>query len=30
VGAGFLQKIVEESFGAQGTHTVSSATMSLD
>lgn len=30
VGSGFLQKIVEETFGAQGTHTVSSATMSLD
>lgn len=30
VGAGFLQRIVEETFGAQGTHTVSTATMSLD
>lgn len=30
VGAGFIQKIVEETFGAQGTHTISSATMSLD
>jgi len=29
LGAGLLQKIVPESFGAQGTHTVSSATMSL-
>lgn len=30
IGAGFLQKIVPEVFGAQGTHTVSAATMSLD
>jgi hypothetical protein len=30
IGAGFLQKIVPETFGAQGTHTVSAATMSLD
>ncbi len=30
VGSGFAQRIVEESFGAQGTHTVSTATMSLD
>jgi hypothetical protein len=30
VGSGFLQRLVEESFGAQGTHTVTSATMSLD
>jgi hypothetical protein len=30
IGAGFLQRIVVESFGAQGTHTVSTATMSLD
>ncbi len=30
VGSGFLQRIVVESFGAQGTHTVSSATMTLD
>jgi hypothetical protein len=30
VGSGFLQKIVEEAFGAQGTHTVSAATMSID
>lgn len=30
VGSGMLQRIVEEAFGAQGTHTVSSATMSLD
>lgn len=30
IGAGLLQRIVEEAFGAQGTHTVSSATMSLD
>lgn len=30
IGAGFLQKIIPEVFGAQGTHTVSTATMSLD
>jgi hypothetical protein len=30
IGCGFLQRIVLEAFGAQGTHTVSSATMSLD
>lgn len=30
IGAGFLQKLVPETFGAQGTHTVSSATMTLD
>jgi hypothetical protein len=30
IGAGYLQRIVEETFGAQGTHTVSSVTMSLD
>lgn len=30
VGAGFLMKIVEETFGAQGTHTISSATMTID
>jgi hypothetical protein len=30
VGAGFAQKIVEEVFGAQGTHTVTSVTMTLD
>lgn len=30
VGSGFLQRIIEETFGAQGTHTVSSATMTLD
>ena len=30
VGSGFLQRIVEEVFGAQGTHTVTTATMSLD
>jgi hypothetical protein len=30
IGAGFLQRLVEESFGAQGTHTVSTASMSLD
>lgn len=30
IGAGFLQRLIEESFGAQGTHTVSTATMSLD
>lgn len=30
VGAGMLQRIVEETFGAQGTHTVTSVTMTLD
>lgn len=30
IGAGMLQKIVPETFGAQGTHTITSATMSLD
>lgn len=30
VGSGFLQRIIEESFGAQGTHTVTTATMTLD
>lgn len=30
IGAGLLQRLVEESFGAQGSHTVSSATMTLD
>ncbi len=30
VGSGFAQRIVEETFGAQGTHTVSTATMTLD
>lgn len=30
VGSGFVQRIVEEAFGAQGTHTVTTATMSLD
>jgi hypothetical protein len=30
VGSGMIQRIVEEAFGAQGTHTVTSATMSLD
>jgi len=30
IGAGLLQKIVPETFGAQGTHTVSAASMSLD
>lgn len=30
VGAGMAQKIVEETFGAQGTHTVTSVTMSID
>jgi hypothetical protein len=30
VGACFVQRIVEEAFGAQGTHTVSTATMSVD
>lgn len=30
VGSGYIQRIVEESFGAQGTLTVTSATMTLD
>lgn len=30
VGAGFLQKIVEETYGSQGTHTVTTLTMSED
>ena len=30
IGAGFLQRIVVEAFGAQGTHTVTTATMSID
>jgi len=30
VGSGFVQRIVEEIFGAQGTHTVTTATMTLD
>jgi len=30
IGAGTLQKIIPEVFGAQGTHTITSATMSLD
>jgi hypothetical protein len=30
VGSGFLQRLVQEVFGAQGTHTVTSATMTLD
>lgn len=30
VGSGYAQRIVEETFGSQGTHTISSATMSLD
>lgn len=30
IGAGFLQRIVLETFGAQGTHTVSSLSMTLD
>lgn len=30
IGAGFLQRIVVEAFGAQGTHTVTTATMTLD
>lgn len=30
IGAGMLQRLVEESFGAQGTHTCTSATMTLD
>jgi hypothetical protein len=29
-GSGFLQRLVEEVFGAQGTHTVTTATMTLD
>lgn len=30
IGAGFLQKLVAEVFGAQGTHTVTTVTMTLD
>lgn len=30
VGSGFLQRIVAEVFGAQGTHTVTSVTMQID
>jgi hypothetical protein len=30
IGAGLLQRIVVETFGAQGTHTVTTATMTLD
>jgi hypothetical protein len=30
IGAGTLQKIVRETFGAQGTHTITSATLSVD
>jgi hypothetical protein len=30
VGSGMIQKIVEETFGAQGTHTVTSITLSVD
>jgi hypothetical protein len=30
IGAGLLQRLVEEVFGAQGTHTVTSVTMTLD
>lgn len=30
IGAGFLQKIVEETFGAQGTHTVSALSLTLN
>lgn len=30
VGSGYAQRLVEEVFGAQGTHTVTTATMSLD
>lgn len=30
IGAGFIQRIVVEAFGGQGTHTVTTATMSLD
>jgi hypothetical protein len=30
VGSGFIQRLVEEVFGAQGTHTVTTATMTLD
>lgn len=30
IGVGYVQRLVEEVFGAQGTHTVTSATMTLD
>lgn len=30
IGAGFLQRIIVETFGAQGTHTVSAASLSAD
>jgi hypothetical protein len=30
IGAGYLQKIVSETFGGQGTHTVTSVTMTMD
>jgi hypothetical protein len=30
IGAGLLERLVEESFGAQGTHTISAASMTLD
>ena len=30
VGSCYIQRLVEETFGAQGTHTVSTATMTLD
>lgn len=30
IGAGFLQRIVVEAFGAQGTHTISAGTMGID
>ena len=30
IGAGLLQRLVEEAFGGQGSHTVTTATMSLD
>jgi hypothetical protein len=30
VGSGFIQRLIEETFGAQGTHTVTTATMTLD
>jgi hypothetical protein len=30
VGSGFLQRLVEEAFGGQGTHTVSSMSLTAD
>jgi alkyl hydroperoxide reductase subunit AhpF len=30
IGAGMLQKLVVETFGGQGTHTITACTMSLD